>query len=532
MSNVTLSAATRQNLLSLQDTANLLSTTQNRLSTGKKVNSALDNPTNFFTSQALTGRSSDLSSLLDGISNGVQAIQAANQGITSIQKLVDSAKSTAQQAIADKSGSGSGAAGTGAAAQKATLSGKQSYQTVSATAANALNANADGTKNLSSLDKDASLDISLDGGTTYQTLRLDSSTLKGVSADLTKVSSGDMVSALNNQISNNASLKDKISASITSDGRITFTTTDTGVSSKLNVRAASGSNTDIGFDVAATGTAAAVTGTGTLATNFSGANAAALTVSDGVTSVKVQLDSNSKKADGSALGAAAAPADLVDALNVQLKAAGSSVKADVNTGQIRFTSSDLGSSSSVLVKSVAATGSGLTDVDIGYGAATGGPFAGVGTGAAGTAVATAIGSDPTDGSSKAKLTGTLPLSSTTVSATNDASFTIQLGSGTAKTIKLAAGTYATGQAVADAINTQLEADSGFKGQVKAGVDSSNRLTFTSTAYGADQKITVLAAQTTTGASNQIDLGFGKAAAPLARLRPHLGYPRRAIQSNN
>jgi len=100
MAGVTLSAATRQNLLSLQDTASLTSSTQNRLSTGKRVSSALDNPTNFFTSQSLSNRSSDLSSLLDNISNSVQTIQAANQGITSIQKLVDSAKSTATQALA------------------------------------------------------------------------------------------------------------------------------------------------------------------------------------------------------------------------------------------------------------------------------------------------------------------------------------------------------------------------------------------------------------------------------------------------
>ena len=99
MSSITLSAATRQNLLSLQDTASLLSTTQNRLATGKTVNSALDNPTNFFTSQALDSRSSSLNSLLDGVSNGVQSIQAANQGITSIQKLVDQAKSLANQAL-------------------------------------------------------------------------------------------------------------------------------------------------------------------------------------------------------------------------------------------------------------------------------------------------------------------------------------------------------------------------------------------------------------------------------------------------
>jgi len=99
MSSITLSAATRQNLLSLQDTATLMATTQNRLATGKTVNSALDNPTNFFTSQALDSRSSSLNTLLDGVSNGVQAIQAANQGITSIQKLVDQAKSIANQAL-------------------------------------------------------------------------------------------------------------------------------------------------------------------------------------------------------------------------------------------------------------------------------------------------------------------------------------------------------------------------------------------------------------------------------------------------
>lgn len=99
MSGITLTAATRQNLLSLQDTAALTATTQNRLSTGKKVSSALDNPVTFFTSQSLDQRSGDLSGLLDGISNGVQAIQAANQGITSIQKLVDQAKSVANQAL-------------------------------------------------------------------------------------------------------------------------------------------------------------------------------------------------------------------------------------------------------------------------------------------------------------------------------------------------------------------------------------------------------------------------------------------------
>ena len=99
MSGIVLSASVRQNLLSLQSTADLLAITQNRLSTGKKVNTALDNPTNFFTAAALDNRASDINNLLDGISNGVQVLQAANTGLTSLQKLVDSAKSVANQAL-------------------------------------------------------------------------------------------------------------------------------------------------------------------------------------------------------------------------------------------------------------------------------------------------------------------------------------------------------------------------------------------------------------------------------------------------
>src|SRR3982074_2800293 len=99
MSNIVLTAAVRQNLLSLQGTADLLSTTQGRLSTGKKVNSALDNPTNFFTASGLDSRASDINNLLDGIGNGVQILQSANTGITSLQKLVDTAKSLANQAL-------------------------------------------------------------------------------------------------------------------------------------------------------------------------------------------------------------------------------------------------------------------------------------------------------------------------------------------------------------------------------------------------------------------------------------------------
>src|SRR5579864_5669617 len=99
MTGIVLSASVRQNLLSLQSTASLLATTQNDLATGNQVNSALDNPTNFFTAQSLDNRASDINNLLDNIGNGVQVLQAANTGITSLQKLVDSAKSIANQAL-------------------------------------------------------------------------------------------------------------------------------------------------------------------------------------------------------------------------------------------------------------------------------------------------------------------------------------------------------------------------------------------------------------------------------------------------
>jgi flagellin len=102
-SNITLSAGVRANLLSLQNTAQLMQTTQNRLATGKKVNSALDNPLNFFTSSSLGARASDLSGLLDSMSNGIQTIQTANNGLTAITSLVQQLQATVSQARSDSS---------------------------------------------------------------------------------------------------------------------------------------------------------------------------------------------------------------------------------------------------------------------------------------------------------------------------------------------------------------------------------------------------------------------------------------------
>jgi flagellin-like hook-associated protein FlgL len=98
MSDIVLSAGVRANLLQLQKTSDLITQTQTKLATGKRVNSALDNPVNFFTAQGLQNRASDLSNLLDSMSTAFNTIQAANNGITSITKLVQSAQALVSQA--------------------------------------------------------------------------------------------------------------------------------------------------------------------------------------------------------------------------------------------------------------------------------------------------------------------------------------------------------------------------------------------------------------------------------------------------
>jgi flagellin-like hook-associated protein FlgL len=90
----------RSNLLNLQQTTHLMNRTQGRLSSGKKVNSALDNPTNFFAAQNATQRASDLSDRKDGMAEAVQTVSAANAGITAITGLISAAKGIAQSALA------------------------------------------------------------------------------------------------------------------------------------------------------------------------------------------------------------------------------------------------------------------------------------------------------------------------------------------------------------------------------------------------------------------------------------------------
>ncbi len=159
------------------------------------------------------------------------------------------------------------------------------------------------TFDLSSPSKDASLEITLNGA--KSTIRLDSTTLAASGTDLTKVSTDHLLTAINGQIANNAALKDKVVASTSPDGRITFASTATGSGSTLTVAGSANSTLDIGYGKSSTPpTPSTVTAQGVLAatTDFT-TGSASLVVSDGNTSVQIRLDKNSKTDDlGGTLG--------------------------------------------------------------------------------------------------------------------------------------------------------------------------------------------------------------------------------------
>lgn len=96
--DISLTAAMRSNLVSLQSTESLLGRTQDRLSTGKKVNSAIDNPTNFFAARAHTQRAGLLEGLKDNISEAIQTVKAADNGVNAVNTLLESLRSVSTQA--------------------------------------------------------------------------------------------------------------------------------------------------------------------------------------------------------------------------------------------------------------------------------------------------------------------------------------------------------------------------------------------------------------------------------------------------
>jgi len=182
MSGIVLTASVRQNLLSLQSTASLLAKTQNNLATGNKVNTALDNPTNFFTAQGLNNRASDIANLLDGIGNGVQVLQAANTGLTSLQALVASAQSIAHQVLQSPTGYN-----TKSNISSAVISG--------ATAQNLLGNNTNATVTGSAVNNDNTTAVAITGSTLLS--GTGSSTSNDLATSITTASLRAVVSAVN-----------------------------------------------------------------------------------------------------------------------------------------------------------------------------------------------------------------------------------------------------------------------------------------------------------------------------------------------
>jgi flagellin len=255
MSGIVLSASVRQNLLSLQSTAALLATTQNNLATGNKVNSALDNPTEFFTAQGLNNRASDISNLLDGIGNGVQVLQAANTGITSLQTLIANAQSIANQVLQAPTGYTTKSSVASTAVAGATANNL--LGTGSAATAGKVTAGAFTTLDVSGGTDAQTFTVAVDGGSA-QSVTINAAgvtaynTAKGTSLSASSLSAADVANITNFQLGSTV-------ASVVG-GALTFTSGTTGTSSSVALSAvtgtASGGSTGI---VAATNTGAAAT---------------------------------------------------------------------------------------------------------------------------------------------------------------------------------------------------------------------------------------------------------------------------------
>ncbi len=325
MSGIVLSASVRQNLLSLQSTADLLSTTQNRLATGNKVNSALDNPTNFFTAQGLNNRASDINNLLDSIGNGVQVLQAANTGITSIQKLVDTAKSIANQALQTPSGYSTKSQAS------ATITGATASNLLGGTTTAATNTKVTSTVDLSSGNVDAS------GGAITFTVNSQTVTLatNGGAASDGKYTLADLKAAINTQVGTSA----KVNATDDGAGHLVLTSTNT---------AGAGDTITLAGTTAGVFGASPTVTAGTDASTTGGLSGTTLNIAatDGGTASVINF------------GTGANQVSTLDQLNTALAANNLTASIDT-TGKITLTTTNDHAAATIGALSGTATGAGL-----------------------------------------------------------------------------------------------------------------------------------------------------------------------------
>jgi flagellin len=345
MSGIVLSASVRQNLLSLQSTAALLATTQNDLATGNKVNTALDNPTEFFTAQGLNNRANDISNLLDGIGNGVQVLQAANTGITSLQSLIASAQSIANQVLQAPTGYTTKSSVTGTAIPGASannLLGTGSPATAGTVTAGTFT----GPINVSGGSDSLAFTVAVDGGSA-QTITISSATIatyntahSSATLSASSLSAGNVASLINSQFGSNI-------ASVNGSGNLVFTSTTTGASSSVTLTAQTGTDTS-----GATGIGVA-TNTGAAATTVSPLSGETLTIA---------ATNPSSTATNITFGTGANQISTLNQLNTALAANDLQASID-SSGAITITTTNNAASSTV-----GAIGGGAT--------AAGSPFAG------------------------------------------------------------------------------------------------------------------------------------------------------------
>lgn len=217
MADVVLTSALRNNLLSLQLTQSLIDVTQLRLSTGKKVNSALDNPQSFFAAQSLSNRSGDLSNLLDGIGQSIQAVKAADKGAASLTKLVQQAESIANTAR-EEAANGAVAAG---------VTGTANLKGISDLVTNTSGISSGGQITLTVINDNNDV-IQVNNATTGAAANAYTITFRPSSATLTEgdVTSVDQLLTELNGIKRNSDQSQLFQASLTSDGFLKITAND------------------------------------------------------------------------------------------------------------------------------------------------------------------------------------------------------------------------------------------------------------------------------------------------------------------
>ncbi|MDB5622300.1 MAG: hypothetical protein JWR39_863 [Devosia sp.] len=291
MSDVTLSKAVRSNLLSLQNTAAMMGKTQEKLATGLRVNSAMDNPTNFFTASSLNSRASDLSQLMDSVANSIQTISAADKGISAITDLVEQMKATARSAQQSSSAIEAKAAFTssavtgataenllGAGLQTVTGSVKQNQLTTPANMTSATTVN--GAANTNSLTIAEGDTLTVNGYTISFKATADTTSGTTIGLDLDTATVGDVLTAIETALGtgSDASVVDGKIVAKGADGAAAFTFGGTAA-------------TKLGLPTTASSETSALSGK-TLSVSVGGASATTVTFGTGASQVNTLEELN------------------------------------------------------------------------------------------------------------------------------------------------------------------------------------------------------------------------------------------------